>query len=269
MKKIIIENFSLMHTLDSGQFFSYELIDDFYYITTPDTIFKIKQENNTLLYEGIKEKKLIRFFSLDVNLKEHTDNFDDQYLLEALEKYRGLRIMRQDLWQCIIGFVCSSCSNIVKIKKNMRMICEFFGNTTIIDGKEFYTFPKPGEIDDIKKLRDAKTGYRAEYLSQIYEIIKNNPSILDDIKTADYKTSKKLLMSFPGIGPKVADCICLFGVGHNEAFPIDTWVKKIIEELYLKRKAKNIKEIEEFIENYFDGNRGLKQQYLFHHMRNK
>lgn len=269
MNIIKVNNFSLLHTLENGQFFSYEMIDDFYYINTLNNVFKIKQENNTLIYQGIGENSLIDFFSLDEDLNKQIDDFNDEYLKIALEKYWGMRLIRQDLWQCIIGFVCSSCSNIVKIKKNMKLISSTFGEKLILDGKEFYSFPKPGQIDDLEKLKDAKTGYRAEYIYEINKIVKENPGILNEIKSADYITSKKLLMSLPGIGPKVADCICLFGIGHKEAFPIDTWVKKVIEELYLKRKAKNLKEIEQFIEDYFDGHRGLKQQYLFHYMRNK
>lgn len=272
MKHFQISDFSLEHTLDSGQFFMYEynIEDNFYYVVDLGNIFKVKQDidTQTLIYDGIEEKRLIEFFSLDINLKDFTLDFSDKHLLLALEKYWGLRLLRQDLWQCMIGFVCSSASNIPKIKKNLRLISQFFGEEYAIDDKIFYTFPSPGSINNLEKLIDAKTGYRAKYIFEINNIVKQNPSLLDEIKSMEYIDAKKELMKLPGIGSKVADCICLFGLGHKEAFPIDTWVIQIIEKLYLKRKAKNLKEIENFIKDFFQGHRGLKQQYLFHYMRN-
>lgn len=151
----------------------------------------------------------------------------------------------------------------------MRLICEYFGEEVLFDNKKIYTFPNPGEINDIDKLILAKTGYRAKYILETNKMVLENPNLLSKINNSDYKTSKELLMKFPGVGPKVADCICLFALGHSEAFPIDTWVKKIIQQLYLKREAKNLKEIEDFINGYFVEHRGLKQQLLFHYMRNE
>ena len=262
MKSLIIKDFSLEHTIDSGQFFLYfKDENDFYNITSRNNIIKIKQENDELVYEGIEENDLINFFSLDEDLNELTKDFEGEHLLIALEKYWGLRLIRQDLWQCIIGFVCSSASNIPKIKMNLKLLTDFFGN----NGK----FPNPGDLNDLGKIKEAKTGYRAKFIFGINEIVKENPSILNQIKEGDYKTSKDILMEFPGIGSKVADCICLFSLGHHDAFPIDTWVKQIIEKLYLKREAKNMKEIEEYIKNNFNGHKGLKQQYLFHYARLK
>ncbi|MCA9459827.1 MAG: hypothetical protein KC550_04735 [Nanoarchaeota archaeon] len=273
MNKLKVSDFSLKHTLECGQFFLYELEktakDNFYYVLHKNIYFKIKQESNTLIYENIDEKDLINFFSLELDLNTLTSDFNDEYLLIALEKYWGMRLIRQDLWQCMIGFVCSSASNIPKIKNNLKLISNFFGEEKYLNGKKYHTFPKPGGINDLEKLKEAKTGYRAKFIFEINNIIIENPNLLNEIKKADYKTSKKLLIELPGIGSKVADCICLFALGHKEAFPIDTWVKQIIEKLYLKREAKNLKEIENYIEKNFDGHKGLKQQYLFYYMRNK
>ncbi|MCA9497391.1 MAG: hypothetical protein KC589_10710 [Nanoarchaeota archaeon] len=269
MEEILVLDFSLKYTLECGQYFLYELFEDgFYYVLYKNFYFKIKQKDNRLYFEGILKKDLIFFFSLDENLNELTSDFDDEHLLLALEKYWGMRLIRQDLWQCIIGFVCSSASNIPKIKNNLNLISKFFGNEKILEGKKYHTFPLAGEINDLIKLKEAKTGYRAKFIFEINNIILKNPNLLEKIENSDYITSKKLLMELPGIGSKVADCVCLFALGHKEAFPIDTWVKQIIEKLYLKRKAKNLKEIEDYIKGNFYGHKGLKQQYLFHYIRN-
>lgn len=267
MKQIFVKDFSLEHTIENGQFFTYEKENNYYYITHKDIIFKVKQEKNILVYDNIKEKDLINFFNLDLDLKDALKEIDDKHLLLALEKYWGLRLINQDLWQTIISFICSSASNIPKIKTNLKLISKYFGNKIIFDNKEYYTFPKPGKIDNIEKLKQAKTGYRAKYIYETNKIIKQNPKLLDEIKNANYKDAKKILMTLPGIGTKVADCICLFSLGHQEAFPIDTWIKQILEELYLEKQTKTIKELEEFIEKHFNENKGLKQQYLFHWAR--
>lgn len=268
MNKIEVKDFSLKYTIESGQFFSFYFNQEFYWIVHKNIVFKVKQEDNFLFFSGISQEDFIDFFGLDEDLKVLTCEFDDEYLLLALEKYWGLRIIREDLWQCMIGFVCSSASNIAKIKKNMFFLSEFFGEQIEFEGKKFYTFPKPGKIDNLERIKDAKTGFRAKYIYEINEFVSNNPEFLEKIQTSNYKDAKKLLMNLPGVGSKVADCICLYGLGHKEAFPIDTWIKQVIEEIYLK-KPSTIKEIEEFIQSYFKGNLGLAQQYLFHYIRNK
>jgi N-glycosylase/DNA lyase len=269
LKILQVKDFSLKETIESGQYFTYEFLDDFYYIVCRDKVFKVKQEKDLLLYFGIDEENLIDFFNLNLDLKKITMGFeDDKYLKIALDKYWGLRLINQDLWQCMIGFVCSSCSNIPKIKKNLYLICKFFGKKVEFDGKRFYTFPEEGKINDLEKLKEAKTGYRAEYIYEINKIVLENPELLEKIRKASYEDAKRMLMEFKGIGEKVADCICLFALGCFEAFPVDTWIKQVIEKLYLGRKAKSEREIREFACEYFRENKGLKQQYLFHYMRN-
>jgi len=266
MNKIKVDNFNLKETLDSGQFFLYYLINDFYYIVHLDIIFKVKQEDDYLLYDNISEKDLVNFFNLDIDYAKIYQTFNDKYLLEAVNKYKGLRMIRQDFWQCLVSFVCSSCSNIPKIKKNLELISKFFGNKVIYDEIEFYTFPTVGNLIDFDKLIEAKTGYRAKYLYQINQALIENSELINKIKNLDYLESKKELMKFSGIGSKVADCICLFSLDHLEVFPIDVWTKRLIEDLYLKKEA-SLKEIDFFIKAHFKINLGIKQQYLYHYIR--
>ena len=252
MNSIKVENFCLKHTLESGQFFLYYLIDDFYYIVNSDIVFKVKQDGDKLYYDYISKEKLIYFFSLDIDYSKLYLEFEKEDLLfQSLQKYRGLRIIRQDLWQCLVSFVCSSCSNIAKITKNLELISKFFGKEVIVEGHLFYTFPKLGDLCCKDKLTLAKTGYRADYLFNINEILILNSKLLDEIRKSDYEEAKNLLMTLPGIGSKVADCICLFSLNHMQAFPVDTWVRQIVEKYYFKRPAKNLKEIEESNNNIY------------------
>jgi N-glycosylase/DNA lyase len=271
LKQIKVTDFSLEHTLDCGQFFLYEKNQEnnFYYITQNDKVFKIKQQGNTLYYNGtenVTDEFITHFFSLDENLQERTKNFTDKVLTEALEKYWGLRNIRQDLFQCMIGFVCSSASNIPKIKNNLKLLCENFGTPIKFEGKIYHTFPTPVQINNLEIISLCKTGYRAKFIYSIcHSLQKANK--LEYIKSQNYLNSQKSLMEFMGIGIKVADCICLFALCHKESFPVDTWIKQIIEQMYLDGEERTIKEINNFIQIQFKENKGLAQQYLFHWAR--
>ena len=261
MDKVLIKDFSLLHTIECGQFFIYEFKENgFYEIINYSNKFFVKQDENYLYFENISEKDLKKFLGLDIDLNILYDEDLDEYVKLALEKYWGMRIVQSELWQTIISFVCSSASNISKIKMNLRLIIENFS----LDG----TFPKFGELNDLEKLKFCKTGYRAKYIYEINKMFLEDPTLYERILNSDYKTSKELLMSMPGVGSKVADCICLFSLRHLEAFPVDTWIKQIIERLYLDKKT-SLKEIEKYIEKKFNSKyKGIIQQYLFHYVRN-
>lgn len=271
MKQIKIKDFDLKSTIESGQFFYFELIDDFYYIVENSRVIKIKQiDDLTLIYDGVNidENYIKNFFGLNDNLEEITSDFkNDKYLKLAKEKYFGIRSQNLDLFQTIISFICSSASNISKIKKNIRLISKTFGEKIEFDNITFFTFPTPDKINSLEKLIECKVGYRAKYILETCKIISKDKNLLENIKSFDYENAKKKLMMFPGVGSKVADCICLFALEKKEVFPIDTWVKQIIEKLYLKKEAKNLKEISDYIKNNFGENKGIKQQYLFHWAR--
>lgn len=271
LKQIKVTDFSLEHTIDCGQFFLYEYNeqDKFYYITQNDNIFKIKQQGDTLYYNGtsnVTEQFITHFFSLDEDLNERTKTFTDSVLTQALEKYWGLRNIRQDLWQCMIGFVCSSASNIPKIKNNLRLLCKNFGDEIEFEGKIYHTFPTFNQINNLEKIKECKTGYRAKFIYSISNSLQNNNN-LEQIKSQNYLDSQKSLMEFMGIGVKVADCICLFALCHKESFPVDTWIKQIIEKMYLNGEEKTLKQISQYIKENFKENAGLAQQYLFHWAR--
>jgi N-glycosylase/DNA lyase len=272
LQQINVTNFSLEHTIDCGQFFLYEKNqeDDFYYIIENDKVFKIKQPTpDTLLYSGtpnVTQDYISNFFSLDEDLLQRTKTFKDPVLTEALEIYWGLRNIRQDLFQCMIGFVCSSASNIPKIKNNLRLLCKNFGTPIKFEGNIYHTFPTPEQINNLELITECKTGYRAKFIYSICQSLQNNNN-LEQIKTQTYLESQKSLMEFMGIGIKVADCICLFALSHKESFPVDTWIKQIIQQMYLDGEEKTLKEISQFIQIQFKENKGLAQQYLFHWAR--
>ncbi|PIN82028.1 hypothetical protein COV11_00070 [Candidatus Woesearchaeota archaeon CG10_big_fil_rev_8_21_14_0_10_30_7] len=257
MDFIRIKDFNLQHTIESGQIFNYEKINDGYLIKQGKGFF-VEQKGNKLYYKGNKNF-IINFLSLDENFESiKTHLRKDKKTREAFEKYEGLRILRQDLWECLISFVCSSASNIPKIKKNIKLLSEKFG----VNGK----FPQVGTINNLKLIQECKTGFRAKYIYEINKIV--NKNWINKVKKANYLKAKEMLISLPGIGEKIADCVCLFALGHYNSFPIDVWIKRIMEEEYLKKKS-SMNEIQKFAQKKFSPYAGYSQQYLYHWRRLK
>ena len=266
MKNLKVENFSLEETLNSGQIFTYYLENNWWFVLERDKLFKVKQNGDILYYEGIKSEELIDFFSLDESLEEELKGIEDEILTKAIEELWGLRLIRQDLWQVIISFITSSMSNMDKIKKNLWGLCKEYGEVKYFEEKNFYTFPKEGVVFDEEKLRKIGFGYRAKYLEETSRFISKNPQFLEKLNEMNYNRAVEELQKLSGVGKKVADCICLFGLNKKEAFPVDVWINRILTEHYLSSLEEG-KKIDDCIEVYFRGNKGLKQQYLFHYFR--
>ncbi|MEC8339682.1 MAG: DNA glycosylase [Nanoarchaeota archaeon] len=270
MESIQITHFNLRETLYSGQFFNFrEETNGLYTIVNGQNIFQVKQEKNIIYYVGVRKDYLIDFFDLDFDEEKLSYFSDDVYFNEAFNLYRGLKIMNIDLFQTIISFVCSAASNQKKIENNIRLISKTFG----IFDEEFnmHRFPTPEQIlskeNTLELLLECKVGYRAKYILSICEILVKQPTYLSEILRGDYTLSHKLLMNLPGVGSKVADCICLFGLHHMQAFPVDTWIKKILSTWYAIEGSQ--KQLELQAKEKFGDYGGYIQQYLFHYAREK
>ena len=229
----------------------------------------MKQEGNILYYENILEESLKEFLGLNFDHKKLTYFMHDSYFKEAYNHYLGLKILKCDLFQTIISFVCSAAANQKKIENNIQLISEKFGLYN--EKYDIYLFPTPiqlsSNIHALELLKESKVGYRAKYILSIAEKISKNPELLTQISHASYYTSHNLLTSFDGVGSKVADCICLFAIHHFEAFPVDTWIKKILFSWY--DIEGNQKQLELQSKEKFGMYGGYIQQYLFHYAREK
>lgn len=258
-------NFTLSHTLDSGQFFRYYLHDGWYYVVTREKVFRIKQKNDELIYEGATDNFIRHFFGLDENyaaIKKQLKK--DAVLADAIKQYPGLRIIRQDPWECTVFFLCSQFSNIKKIKKNLDLIAEKFGKEIIFKGKKFFTFPSPGDINDFEKLKKCSVGFRAKYILAVNNAVSDE--FFASLRNKSYNDSKEELVQLRGIGEKVADCILLFSLGFTESFPVDVWMERVVREHYVKEKMP-LKKLAEFGRNKWGKLAGYAQQWLYHWKR--
>ncbi len=267
MSNIKAKDFNLAHTLECGQIFRVNKVDGWYFVNALDKFFKIKQVRNEIEFHGVDKEFVVYFFSLNENLPEILKEINkDKYIEKSIDKYRGLRLIKQDPWECLISFICSSASNIPRIKSKLKALSERFGKKITLDEVRDYTFPLPGKMNDYEKILDAKTGFRARYILEANNTV--DIKHLNSLRTQPYNLAKNELKKINGVGDKVADCILLFALGFNQAFPVDTWIKKTMQLLYFDNNSVSNDRIREFGLDHFGTYAGYAQQYLFMYSRN-
>ncbi len=270
-----VTDFSLKYTLESGQSFRWNRIDTAYYGVVEGRILKIFQEGTTLHVESSDDEDETHFVPflrhyLDIERdvpKILTEVNNDAYMHRAIEKLWGMRILNQELWETIASFILSQNNNVPRIRGIIRRLSERFGKHLTLAGYVDYSFPNPDALAEAteEELLGCGTGYRATYLRNAAQAVVSGELPLTLVKQMSYPEAKQTLMCRDGIGEKVADCICLFSLGHLPALPIDVWIKRIFETLYFRRSATH-REIRHFADSYFGDGAGYAQQYLFHYV---
>lgn len=279
MKKIIeAPGFDLHETLDSGQLFRWwKSPHDGFILAIGDRVFPVRQIGNRLeTWTAHQDDKdfLRRFLALNIDIDEIQREVIKGGLPKSIAaRWRGLRIVRQSPWECLASFVCSSANNIARIRGMLQRLCKYFGRPVEHDGSaglyppEFvsHSFPEPDAIEDEPALRRLGFGFRAKYLSQIACMVANG--WLDGLDEMDYASAKTHLVELPGVGNKVADCALLFSLGHGEAYPIDTWIRRASWELFFGGKKVSDAVIHREAIARFGNYAGYAQQYIYHEWR--
>ena len=258
------------NSINSGQVFLWKKDGSDWYGINGQDILKI---NKNAVIKSIQNSKT-DFFRKNDNMQEIIKSISkDKTVKEAIKQYEGLRIFKQDPFQCMISFIISSNSNIQKIKNSLEKITKKFGVKVEIQNKEFFLFPKPEKLANasIEEIKKCGVGYRAPFIKQAAEIVFSKKIDFKYLEKLDYKEAKKNICLVPGVGNKVADCILLFSLNKLEAFPLDTWMIKILEKYYsneFKIETKTITQkqyeiLHEKIVNYFGPYCGYAQQFLF------
>lgn len=280
--KVIIEgvrDFHLDHIFDSGQCFRWWKEEDGSYtgvafekvLNINWTDGKIIMENATLHdFEGIWRP----YLDLDRDYGEikKTLSSDDQVLCEAISHGEGIRILQQDKWETLISFIISQNNNIPRIKKCVESLCLHFGTSLgEFRGRKIHSFPNAETLAQLtlNDLAPVMLGYRSKYILSVSKAVAaDKGSVLNSLSEADYKTTLNYLLGLDGVGPKVASCIMLFSMGKYESFPLDVWVKRVMNQLYAIDE-KDTKSMNAYVEQHFGQYAGIAQQYLFYYIRQK
>lgn len=258
------------NSINSGQVFLWQKSKNYWYGIDGQNILKINQKGKIKSMQNMKTSFLRENDDIEKIIKSVSK---DKTIKKAVKKYEGLRIFNQDPFQCMISFIISSNSNIQKIKSSLEKISRKFGKKMAIEDQEFFLFPKPEKIAkaSISEIKTCGVGYRAPFIKEAAKMVTEKKINFEYLKNSDYDETKRNLRLIPGIGNKVADCIMLFSLNKLDAFPLDTWMIKILEKYYSKEfqiETKTITEkqyeiLHEKIVDYFGPYCGFAQQFLF------
>ena len=264
--RLRISPFSLRDTLESGQFFRFTRFDDSYLVQTHGRMFSLRQHEQTLFFAGVEEDFVRRFFRLDESLDAILKEIDqDPMIHQAIRRYRGLRLIRQDPWECLISYLCSSAKAIPHIRFLVEGLCRLSGKKIHFGHYIGYKFPEPSCLKTSHGLEEVGAGFRAAYLAKAGGCIDRDQLL--SLKDLPYRQARERLTGLAGVGKKVADCTLLYSLDFLEAFPIDTWIKKGLKEVYFRGKRVGEKELETFVSGHFGPLAGYAQLYLYQYWR--
>ena len=278
--KIQCNTFELKDIFDCGQCFRWnEQLDGSYIGVVGNNVIKVKKEGNEVFKSvGTDNLQELVTYYFDLNrdyekIKQELSKIDEN-MKKSVEFGKGIRILNQDIWETIISFIISANNNIPRIKGIIDRISKTYGNEITFEGQNYYTFPEASKlskasVDDLRKLG---LGFRDVRVYETTKIIKEKQVDLEELsKEKDFEKVRNTLLTLPGVGPKVADCILLFSsLKRWEAFPIDVWVRRVMNELYIHNPEENkVKKDEIFKIAYekFGDLAGIAQQYLFYWKR--
>ncbi len=255
------ECFTLADTLECGQVFRFAPSGGGYDVWSADKFCHAEQAGNTVTVATRDVDYFLHYFAFDTDyaeLNKRLSAFDE--LKVAAEAARGVRLLRQDPFEMIISFIISANNNIPRIKKIISAICAAAGKKT----ENGYAFPTREELAALKAEDFAMlgAGYRAPYLYEATRVVTDE--FIADVKASDTALAMKKLLTVKGVGPKVADCIMLFGLGRGDTFPVDTWMEQALGTDELDTNAK----IRAYYLARYGELAGLAQQYIYHYNRN-
>jgi N-glycosylase/DNA lyase len=271
------EQYNLSATLDSGQCFRWRHNAGCWQGVIGHHWVRLRSDN-----EGIHAAVwpptpdwswLVHYLQLAVDLDRVLQSFPagDLHLTAAVEACRGLRLLRQDPWECLASFILSSTKQIVQIRQIVDLLCQRFGEPLPHhpDVPSAWTFPSPQAIAARSEadLRACKMGFRAPALLAAARRVADGSLAFEPLSALPTADARARLVALPGVGEKIANCVLLFAFGVQDAFPMDVWVMKALRQFYFTGRRANHRELDAFVRSHFGPHAGYAQQYLFHYMR--
>jgi N-glycosylase/DNA lyase len=289
-----VRDYDLAATLDSGQVFRWRAKRKFLDGRRREKLRATdanRRRNSRRNFRAASKLDWLReFLQTEIDLENVLKTFpDDEPMRAAIRACRGLRLLRQEPWECLASFILSSTKQIVQIRQIVALLCERFGEPILNwegrrvgdpnfrDGDTpslptINSFPTPEKIAALTEaeLRACKMGFRAPNLLAAARQIAEGRFDLERIRTiADYAEARAELMKLRGVGGKIADCVLLFAYGFDSAFPVDVWIERALQRLYFPRRRASEPRLRRFAATHFGPHAGYAQQYLFHYMRTK
>lgn len=271
-----VDEFDPRDIFTCGQAFRwYEEEDKSFTFVTNGKVANAKKSNDEIILTGVSEEDFKNifwnYFDLNRNYKDVIRELSiDETLRDAMEYGKGIRLLNQDKFETIISFIISANNQISRIKNSIEKISEMYGEFILEDeNRKYYSFPTAKSLSEAhpNDLREfARVGFRDKRIVEASKMIYSGEVDIDKISQMDLESARAYLQLLPGVGPKVCDCILLFAYDRVESFPVDVWIKRVMEELYLKKETPKTK-IAERGRDVFGKNAGFANQYLFYYGR--
>jgi N-glycosylase/DNA lyase len=278
MTEFLAENYDLAATLTSGQAFRWRWVGGAWEGVVAGRWVRLRQEQSRIHAETAGPEEdwdwLRHYLQLDINLDRVFATFPpDEPLRRSMQACAGLRLLRQEPWECLASFICSSTKQIVQIQQIIALLCERFGEPVAVPAghepvRAFPDFRRLAELSEAD-LRGCKLGFRAPYLFNTARKLRDSEVDLEALRGAPLAEARAQLTELPGVGAKIADCVLLFAYGFQQAFPVDVWVMRALRQLYFPGRRVKLPRLRRFSETHFGPHSGYAQQYLFHYMRTK
>lgn len=271
-----VRDYDLTATLVSGQAFRWRLVEDSWEGVIGSRLVSLRQLAQGILAETALPTTdwswLTDYLQIGVDLQTVLSSFPgDEPMQAAVRACRGLRVLRQDPWECLASFILSSTKQIVQIQQIVSVLCERFGSPLSVPAghEPAYGFPTADRLAAASEaeLRACKMGFRAPNLRRVAQAVAEGGIDLSALRTRPFDEARAELLKLPGVGDKIANCVLLFAYGFQEAFPVDVWVMKALRQLYFPKRRPTPRRLLRFTATHFGPNAGYAQQYLFHYMR--
>ncbi|MBX3745241.1 MAG: 8-oxoguanine DNA glycosylase [Verrucomicrobiae bacterium] len=278
VREFRVRDYDLGATLDSGQAFRWVFRDGAWEgvvggrwvrLSSGEGVIRAESGVDPGNWEWLRE-----YLRVSVDLEAVLATFPpDAVLAEAVRSCRGLRLLRQDPWECLASFLMSSTKQIPQIRQVVGLLCERWGKP--VRGSEggpmFHAFPEAGVLAKVSEseLRECRMGFRAASLRAAAGAVASGNLDLEGLKALSLNEARARLEGLPGVGRKIADCVLLFAGGFDAAFPVDVWVRRALGEWYFPGRTVRAAEIMALAEGHFGPYGGWAQQYLFHGIRKR
>lgn len=270
------ENFDARAIFTCGQAFRwYEESDGSFTTVHLGRVLNVLNEKDKVVFKGTNLEEFneiwIDYFDMNTNYKEiRKELSNNEILAKAMEYGKGIRILNQNHFEMLISFIISANNMIPRIKKSIEVISMRYGKFICEDeNRKYYSFPTVEELSKatVEDLREfAKVGFRDKRIFDTVNMILNEKIDLDNFENLETDILREELLKFSGVGNKVADCIMLFSYKRGEVFPVDVWIKRVMEELFIKKETP-VKKISKEADRIFGKYAGYAQQYLFYYGR--
>jgi N-glycosylase/DNA lyase len=270
-----VKHYDLAATLASGQAFRWRQNGGAWEGVIGARWVRLRQSEGRIVAEAIEADDwqwLRHYLQLEVRLEDILATFPpDEPMRDAVACCRGLRLLRQDPWECLASFICSSTKQIVQIRQIVSLLSVRFGEPlTVAEGvAPGFSFPTAAKIAEVSEpeLRKCKLGFRAPYLAGTARALASGKLDLAGLSRMPMEEARAALLELPGVGVKIADCVLLFAYGFPRAFPVDVWIARALRRLYFPKRRPKPRRLRIFSQTYFGPHSGYAQQYLFHYMR--